>query len=307
MKRWKLSFVRKALFVLTIVILVSGTENQLLSTGKIFTKSGKAEYWAVIVGIADYKGRELDLLPHSNLSYLYTSIMKAENWNATHVVLLINESATRNAILQSLDWLKENVKPDDIVLFSYQGHGYELNGQVGIVPWEGLEGFISVNELDEKFDQINAKGMCLIFDCCLSGNFVSKRSPKKLGKVSLMEFSKKAMSGVEGDGRVVLMSTMRGGLDIALEITSNDKVIFSAFPFTWFLSKAFEKGYDINKDEIVSAEEAFLFAKIRMLPLGIFMLNPIWQLKAFIITGHPILPFPQIYDGYKGWLPIVLK
>lgn len=307
MRRWKLSFVRKALFVLTIIVLISSMENQLLSTGKTFTESGKTEYWAVIVGIADYKGSDLDVLLHSNLSYLYTSIMKAKNWDTTHVVLLINENATRDAILQSLDWLKENVKPDDIVLFSYQGHGYELNGQVGIVPWEGLEGFISVNELDEKFDQINAKGMCLIFDCCLSGNFVGKRSPKKLGKVSLMEFSKKAMNGVEGEGRVVLMSTMRGGLDIALEITSNDKVIFSAFPFTWFLSKALEKGYDINKDEIVSAEEAFLFAKIRMLPLGIFMLNPIWQLKAIFITGHPILPFPQIYDGYKGWLPIVLK
>ncbi|RLF34701.1 MAG: hypothetical protein DRN03_06445, partial [Thermoplasmata archaeon] len=151
-------------------------------------------------------------------------------------------------------------------------------------------------------------GTCLVFDCCLSGNFVGKNSLKKLGKNSLMEISKKAMNGVEGGGRVVLMSTMRGGLDIALEITSDDKVIFSAFPFTWFLSKAFEKGYDINKDEIVSAEEAFLLAKIRMLPLGIFMLNPtIWQLKGIIIKGHPILPFPQIYDGYKGWLPIVLK
>ena len=71
MKRRKSSFVRKTLFVLTIIVLISGTENQLLSTGKIFTESGKTEYWAVIVGIADYRRSDLDLLPHSNLSYLY--------------------------------------------------------------------------------------------------------------------------------------------------------------------------------------------------------------------------------------------
>ncbi|MCD6411944.1 MAG: hypothetical protein J7L20_05940 [Thermoplasmata archaeon] len=79
MRRWKLSFVRKALSVLTIIVLISSMENQLLSTGKTFTESGKTEYWAVIVGIADYKGSDLDVLLHSNLSYLYTSIMKAKN------------------------------------------------------------------------------------------------------------------------------------------------------------------------------------------------------------------------------------
>ena len=98
--------------------------------------------------------------------------------NGSHIKLLINKNATKSAILDALDWLRENTDSDDVILLSYQGHGNVSSHEFGIVPWEGMEGFITVDELDKKFDEINARGMCLIFDCCLSCLLYTSPSPR---------------------------------------------------------------------------------------------------------------------------------
>ena len=275
----------------------------------------KTDYWAVIVSIGDYKGNDHDIpLNDSELSCLYNAILAANNWNTSHVKLLLNENATRNAIINAFNWLKEKSGPNDIILFSFLGHGSEvpdINGDEkdgydeGIVPWEGMEGFITDDELSELFNGINAKGMCIIFDCCLSGSLVENSQP--IIKTLKGGYLKELSTDIETDHKVILTSTLPNSLGGSLQIknpfTNRTR---SSFFLKW-IATAFGMKMDFNNDGICSAEEAFLFAKMRILPFSILLLNPIWQLIALKKAGHPILEFPQIYDGYLGPLPIVIK
>ena len=180
-------------FILLVVISTSISEETIISmknhysirnNSQLFLEN-ESHYWGVIISIGDYKGNEHDIpLNRSELLCLYNALLSASNWNKSRIKLLINENATQNAIVNAFNWLKENVDTQDIVLFSYLGHGGELpdvNGDEkdgydeGIIPWEGMDGFISDDELGKKFNEINAKGMCIIFDCCLSGDLIDKK------------------------------------------------------------------------------------------------------------------------------------
>lgn len=279
------------------IMLKNASENR----DKLSQYNKETEYWAVVVGIGDYDGKhDLPL----NATCIYDSLLPAKNWNETHIKLLIDENATKTNILGALDWLSEKADSNDIILFSYQGHGNENNlwGEAGIVPWEGMDGFITVGKLDEKFDGIDAKGMHLIFDCCLSGSFVDKKNVRLV--TNTKKFRGRFTAGIEGNGRVIVMSTMKGGLGASIEIEIDNTT--RVLTLSNLIADALDKTVDYNKDSICSAEEVFTYAKIRFFPFAILLLNPIWQLKSIIATGHPILAFPTIYDGYNGKLPIVI-
>ena len=127
----------------------------------------ETEYWGVVVVALD----------QSLEPYIYNSLLQKENWKNDHIKLLWKNNATTEKIFDSLDWLIENSDENDFVLFSVDAHGNYSNGDFGIWPFDGSEnGMITVGELDNKFAEINAKGLCLIFDCCLAGNFVDNNN-----------------------------------------------------------------------------------------------------------------------------------
>lgn len=247
------------------------------------------EYWALLIvtdsgGMAQY--------------YLYDALCGSPNWDQAHINFLLDEKATKPSILESLDWLRSQVDENDIVIFSFQGHGTRIgtywNGTYGISTYDG--GIITREELDDRFDQIQAGGLCLIFDCCLSGNLVD---PGILpGKDKDFGFSKDISCGLEGDNRVVLMSTLKYGLGFS---DSLNQIYFSRF-----VAEAFTNRIDYNQDDFCSAEETFTFAQNKFYPYAYEMLlYPLMQIFSFMHSGFFILAFPTLYDAYPGDLPLV--
>ena len=264
----------------------------------------ESEFWGVVVVALDT----------SQQPYIYNALMQSNNWNTDHVKLLWKENATRGDIFNSLDWLIENADDDDTVLFSVDCHGTYQKGDYGIWPWDGYEnGMITVTELDAKFDKIKSKGLCLIFDCCLSGSFVDTtqvniksnhvdrfRSPRLLIPHAIM-------GGVEDDNRVVIMGTMPEGLGAHwIDYEMNGKIKSEVSPSS-VLSEGFAKKYDINGDRNTSAEEGFMYLKTNFRKWAIlgFLLVPL-QIYMYFTTGFIVKPFPTLYDGYNGELPIIL-
>jgi len=155
--------------------------------------------WAVIVGISDYIGSDGDLIaPAPDSEYLYSLLQdKDSRWNANNMLLLLNEIATKQNILNALDWLKENTNEGDIILFSFNGHGSfvddeppfdELDRKDEVIcPYDCyrddnglLHNYITDDVLGSKFDEISnkgVKGMFLILDSCLSGGLVNWINP----------------------------------------------------------------------------------------------------------------------------------
>jgi len=244
------------------------------------------EYWAVIV-----------CTNTTNITSIYNSIIDQPNWNESHIKLLKREQATKENILEALEWLAINADSEDIVLFSFTGHGTYtgllINRKYGIAPWDRNP--ILTDELDEKLDQIQCKHQCLIFDCCLSGNFVGE---------NFLFFG----SNLDEENRVILMSTRKNGAGFTASLLEDDEEI-KVINFARFVSEAFQKGKDKNSDGWVSAEEAFSYGRRKFRPYAIifFLFIPI-QLQTLIQSrGYILIPFPKMYDGVEGDLPLVKK
>jgi len=313
MKKYVILAVLLLLFTTNFIPTVSCeiTEDSVKACG-----NSETEYWAVIVGISDYYGVRNDLpVSKRHLSLLYDVLVSKDNWMEDHIKLLLNNNAKRESILNAFDWLISNADADDIVVFSFQGHGYSVDDEngdendgkdEGIVPWEGIEAIITDDELDEKFDSINCTGLMLIFNSCLSGGLIDT------GKHSLTfakskVFTEEFSSDIEGKGRVVLMSSMDQGLALAFPSITRQV----AYGLKGYADKDIEGDIGFG---VISAEEAALFAKkqIQKIFLLVFLIFPpailsfiISEFISKIMHGYWVLPIPQVYDGFDGELPIV--
>jgi len=276
----------------------------LSGLGVIAMPNDETEFWGVVV-VA---------LNTSQQPYIYDSLLQSNNWKSDHLKLLWMENATKREILNSIDWLIENADNDDIVLFSVDCHGTYQKGEYGIWPWDGYtNGMITVAELDAKFDQINSKGLCLIFDCCLSGSFVDTfleyKGGKNFGKFRSprLIFSESIVEGIEGDNRVIIMGTMPNGLGSHwIDYDWSGEIKSEVSPSS-ILSEAFIEKYDINGDGYTSAEEGFLYLEKNFRKWAIlgFLLLPL-QIYMYLTTGFFIKPFPTINDSFDGELPIII-
>ena len=263
----------------------------------ILTYNEDIEYWGVIAVALDET-----LAPH-----IYNGLSIAENWDENHIRVLWKENATREAIIESINWLSENVDENDIALFSFDGHGSYINKKYGIFPWDG--GDITIEELDYIIDQISALGLVLIFDCCFSGTFITFDNMNRLENNDIYKkYEDSIKENLAGDNRVILMSTMKYGLgshwiDINPFTGEKTDICFSSK-----LAEAWTNIIDENNDNICSAEESFNYAKKKLFRYSLITASRLLlQIGAYLAYGHFYLPFPTIYDSYEGELPIIEK
>jgi len=339
------------LIMIGITIIPSVSSNISTNENKIQTDN-ETEYYAVIAACSEYKDNKLNIpkppfipISEQKLKCLYDSLIETENWNESNIILLLNKQATKQNITNALEEMTTLVGPNDIFLFSWQGHGSEaledpfrgpIDEECGmdevICPHDCyrnekgyLVNYITDDELDKQFDQINTKGMCLIFECCLSGGLVninSNASDEDTNNLSIGPLD------LDKDNKVVIMSTRPGVLGRA--------TFLKGFPLTQALARSLKKQYsDKNKDGFISAEEAFSWAKPRAKIQSLFYWFSIWGLNCIIFKAgsidYPVLKStittlmsliilqsisykknnhymynrPNIIDGYEGDLQIV--
>jgi len=309
------------------------------------TQDKESNFYAVIAACSRYENPGANLPPFSpfpdeKLMVLYDSLLESENWDENNIELLLNENATKENITGALEKMSDIVGPDDVFLFSWQGHGgvrFDDDGDEKandpkdeydevIIPYN-TSNFIRDDELDFYFSKIKSKGMCLIFESCFSGGMVDKG--KKLDLLvnnnNEREFN---VLDVNDENRVVIMSTLSSTVCRA-------SYIF-AFPMTYCLARALSgKARDRDKDGFISVEEAFKFARFRAIlcsnlywifdmgmgfvvallvgssnPAAVVLSNFIGmylviQLITKLRVGYFMLNWPNMCDDYSGNLPIV--
>src|SRR5690606_16007295 len=91
--------------------------------------------WAVIVGIDRFKDKRIPSLRFSakDARDFAKFLVEKANFKKDHVLLLLNENASRDNILRSLgdDWLPRRVLEDDLVLIFASSHGSPKELDVG--------------------------------------------------------------------------------------------------------------------------------------------------------------------------------
>ena len=237
------------------------------------------DYYAVLVGCSDYENDKYDLpkgfLPPvsvEKMSVLYETLVDAPNWRQENIVVLINEDASRERIIDALLEMSYRVDDNDIFVFSWCGHGTRLDDIDGdesvfdvqdtfdeaICPYDVQKGginCISDDELDDLFSQINCGSMLCFFECCFSGGLVDKNADSV---------------DVDGNNRTVITST------------KPDCLGRMSLGFGWPLLNAFSLGLgamsqDKNGDGWISAQEAFSVAK----PIFCVESSTVWAVSLF--------------------------
>jgi len=325
----KIQKVVKYFISLTIPILlifINTASSTNLTNYKTTTSYNEREYWALVVTIIDFEYDVNDLnLP---VDMMYKPLTSASNWKEDHVLFINNENATKENILEAFDWLSSKTDENDIALFYYGGHGGKIEDKNGdesdnkdeIIATYERGGYISDDELNQKFNNISAKGLIVLLDCCYSGGLADINNTN--------DFNMDMREDIKGCGRVVIASTFEKA--VALEVKGVGTLL------TLSLKRIISKSQgDRNHDGIISIEETYkelkkIFRRINLfVGTGIAILAYLtklkfgkevtkiilgagiaaillWETFSYVVYGGIMIPYyPLIYDGYEGELPFL--
>jgi len=286
--------------------------------------NNSTEYFAVICACSRYENPRYNLprgapAPESKLRVLYDALLQTKNWKQDHIILLLNENATRQHVIDALTLMSAMVGPEDIFLFTWNGHGSEVfdnNGDEAV--WDPGDAFdevicpydtnksagnftniITDDELGYYFSQIHAKGTLLVFESCLSGGLVDQQNSLR-GIRSVFEtevIQDTAILGamdVNAENTIVLTSTLPSTLGRATWTTHT--------PLLSSVARIIRNSerFDRNNDGNLSAEEVFRGARPRMLMQSSVSWMVLW------VSDYLFFKF-DMYHFYDGFLPSLAK
>ena len=148
-----------------------------------FLPLGSAEettnYYAVLVGIADYPGTGNDLdYTDDDAVDMKDALLNYPNWSEGNITMLLDAEATKLNIGTAIQNMGAQADSDDVCLFFYSGHGTvmpdaepldEADGyDECLVPYS-LFGTITDDELSAWLAQLPTTNVVVIIDTCFSG------------------------------------------------------------------------------------------------------------------------------------------
>lgn len=165
------------------VSLISSTPDK----SKIIKPTGN--YYALLIGNADYQLDELDLdKPAEDVEVLANLLANNYQFEKSKITKLINSD--RNNILQELYTLRRTLTPEDNLLIFYAGHGY-WDEQIGQGYWWPTDAtrtnpanWLSNSDLREQIRGINSAHTLLISDACFSGGIFKTRGAGDIRKAN---------------------------------------------------------------------------------------------------------------------------
>ena len=133
------------------------------------------DYYALMIGIDKYKGHWTTLDNAVRDAKTVEKTLK-ERYKFDYFRTLYDEEATRENIINEMEWLVDNVKPEDNVLIFYSGHG-EFKRKLNRGYWVPVDAkttstskYISNSDIQTFLGGINSKHTLLISDACFSGD-----------------------------------------------------------------------------------------------------------------------------------------
>ena len=151
--------------------------------------------WGLLVGVNKHQGRTHDNIgSRPDAESLYAHLMDL-GWQPDHVLLLTDELATRENILEGVRWLARSTTPDSVAVFSYSGHakqwpGWDVDGDGETTDealWPSDNQHITDGEFADLMGTVRAGHMWLNFMACEAAGFLDP--------------------GLSRDGRIVSVSS----------------------------------------------------------------------------------------------------
>ena len=268
------------------------------------------DHYAVVVGISVYADSVNNLPSPAMAATEMRDTLCSNGWSSDNILLLTNEQATRQGILDALDWLSDKT---GTVMFYFSGHGSQVKDTSGdeagidfideaIVPYECSKSTLILDdELADIFAGFRAEEIVMIFISCFSGGMAEESNI-----VKEESFYRMPMEELKASNRVIIAACQEG-------LTTYEFPIFGQ-PVARYLGESFNGNADLNSDGKVTAEEAFEYTQPRaILSMATGLGYPIFVveiIKAWLKGEVPFsivvytltilgltLPVPQLFDG----------
>ena len=215
--------------------------DSILNKGSISQKTLRPRVFAVVVGISDYQGTELDLSYSDRDAQLFYNHLRSAmptEMAAGKSVLLLNERATLSNINAALSDVFSTSSPNDFIIFYFSGHG-----SVGqFVPYNHSFG-LSHEDLKNYFKNTEAKFRLVVADACFSGSIGTPNQTSVSDTQDLF------------DSRLAVIMSSKPD-QTSLEMGSLEQGVFS-----YHLIRGMQGLADLNQDKYVTAGELFMYTK----------------------------------------------
>ena len=194
---------------------------------------GKGDIYVVSVGVANYQNISGLVLPEKDAK----AIAELYKTRTKNVILITGKYATKARILKSLKDQFSRAKEEDMIVFSFSGHGYPG----GICPFDMSakdDSGVSYREIRNILKQSRAKRKIIFADACFSGGLRNNTSNHQHN---------------HNDADVLLFLSSRGG-----ETSIESPFMVNGF-FTTYLLRGLRGGADTDRNRKITAKELFLF------------------------------------------------
>lgn len=213
----------------------------------------KAKVWAVVVGVASYD--HMPVLRYTDDdAYRFYAFLKSLEGGALpdeQVRILIDEEATRENVLGTINEVFGMAGPEDLVIFYFSGHG--LNGSFLPIDFDGFNNKIGHDEIAAAFNKCRAKFKLCLADACHSGSLIAMRSGEP--EPMLVQYYQSLSKSVSGTA--LIMSSKA-------EETSLESSGLRQGVFSHFLIRGLKGEADANNDKVVSVGELYDFINVKV-------------------------------------------
>ncbi len=202
--------------------------------------------WALVVGVASYEHMPALRYADDDAWLFYSNLISTSGAAVAEgqVNILIDESATRENILNGLESLSEKAGENDLVIFYYSGHGYE--GAFLPIDYDGFTNKLFHSEVNSILAKTKAKQKICIADACHSGSLFAAKGASQEAFLNLY----REFTSVANNGTALMLSSKS-------KETSLESKGLRHGVFTYFLVKGLKGAADSNLDKTLELQELF--------------------------------------------------
>lgn len=215
--------------------------------------SAKPKIWALVVGVAAYHHMPTLRYTDDDAYRLY-AFLKSPGGGAIpdeQIRILIDESATREQIINSMREVFGRAGPNDMILAYFSGHG--LKGAFLPFDFDGYGNKLLHEDITQALRHSRAKYKLCIVDACHSGSLLAMRSSQP----QLIATFYDQLAQAEGGTALFLSSKSE---ETSLESSGLRQGVFSHF-----LIRGLKGEADANRDLLVTIQELYeyVYAQVR--------------------------------------------
>lgn len=205
--------------------------------------------FAVIVGCADYQMQNMDLRYSDDDAYrVYAYLKSCEGGSVPdeNIAVLVDEAATKNNIINTMNDIFSKASPDDMLLFYFSGHGAE-SAFCPINTTDQYSSLLMHSDIKSVFKKYPSKYKICLADACFSGS-IFQGMPASTTPTS-----------TSSDANVVIIMSSK------LTETSQENVKIRQGAFTYYLLKGLKGSADRDNDKVITLQELFPYIKANVL------------------------------------------